>query len=261
MAKPIKSPASVVVQGTTVTATLLATYAKRIGSIDTILSVWANAATLQAAQHGNMNWLRSLFDMPALRLKSNELSKQGKEVLSYIAAYCPRVVWDKETKQLGLTKLIEDSVMSKAFIAVGETQENSETGVYSLRGKFYKPHGDFTLTFEQFKNIEKAPKVKEETAPSMTAKAFIANAEKALACFKDERFVGTPDELLAASLRAKELFLALDAKFTAAAAKVADQAPHGIDVDAAMSAKSDAAGQKGASTRAGGKVAPLAEAV
>lgn len=261
MAKAIKAPASIVVQGTTVTATLLATYAKRIGSIDTLLSVWANAATLQAAQHGNMNWLTTLFDMPTLRLKSNELSKQGKDVLAYITAHCPRVVWNKETKQLGLTKMIEDSILSKAFIAVGATKEDEATGVYSLRNKFYKPHGDFSLTFDQFKNLDKVTKVKEETAPSMTAKAFIANAEKALACFKDERFVGTPDELLAASLRAKELFLALDAKFTAAAAKVADQAPHGIDVDAAMSAKSDAAGQKGASTRAGGKVAPLAEAV
>lgn len=254
MAKTIKAPASVVVQGTTVTATLLATYAKRIGSIDTLLSVWANAATLQAAQHGNMNWLTTLFAMPTLRLKSNELSKQGKDVLAYITAHCPRVVWNKETKQLVLTKMIEDSILSKAFIAVGATKEDEATGVYSLRNKFYKPHGDFALTFDQFKNLVKVTKVKEETAPSMTAKAFVTNAEKALACFKDDRFVGTPDELLAASLRAKELFLALDAKFNAAAAKAAEQAPHGINVDAAMSAKSDAAGQKGASTRAGGKV-------
>lgn len=259
MAKSNKAVSVLTVQGKQVTGTIIAAYAKRIGSIDDVLSVWANAATLQVAVYGNRNWLDTLFTMPTLRLQSGELSKAGKEVFKYVSEHCPRIVWDKESKKFGLTKLVKDSILETHFVAVGATKEGGD--IIAHRNKLYLPHGDFALTFTEFKNLEKAPKVKEETAPSMTAKAFIANAEKALACFKDERFVGTPDELLAASLRAKELFLALDAKFTAAAAKVAAQAPHGIDVDAAMSAKSDAAGQKGASTRAGGKVAPLAEAV
>lgn len=255
MAKTTKAPASVVVQGTTVTATLLATYAKRVGSINTILSVWANAATLQAAQHGNTNWLKALFAMPAMRLTSNELSKQGKEVLAYITAHCPRVVWDKESKQLGLTKLIEDSVLSKAFIAVGATKEDADKGVFSLRGKFYMPHGDFALTFEDFKNLEKAPKVKEEVEPSMTAKAFIKQAEKALECFTEKRFTGTPDELLSASLRAKELYLAIDAMFNLAAAKAAEADPVSVEIDPVMAAQLHASGQKGKALRAGDKVA------
>lgn len=259
MAKSNKAVSVLTVQGKQVTGTIIAAYAKRIGSIDDVLSVWANAATLQVAVYGNRNWLDSLFSMPTLRLQSGELSKAGKEVFKYVSEHCPRIVWDKESKKFGLTKLVKDSILETHFVAVGATKEGGD--IIAHRNKLYLPHGDFALTFTEFKNLEKAPKDVEEKEPSMTAKAFAKQAEKALECFANQRFTGTPDELLAASLRAKELFLALDAKFTAAAAKVAAQAPHGIDVDAAMSAKSDAAGQKGASTRAGGKVAPLAEAV
>ena len=259
MAKSNKAVSVLTVQGKQVTGTIIAAYAKRIGSIDDVLSVWANAATLQAAVYGNRNWLDSLFSMPTLRLQSGELSKAGKEVFKYVSEHCPRIVWDKDAKKFGMTKLVKDSILETHFVAVGATKEGGD--IIAHRNKLYLPHGDFALTFTEFKNLEKAPKDVEEKEPSMTAKAFAKQAEKALECFANQRFTGTPDELLAASLRAKELFLALDAKFTAAAAKVAAQAPHGIDVDAAMSAKSDAAGQKGASTRAGGKVAPLAEAV
>lgn len=259
MAKSNKAVSVLTVQGKQVTGTIIAAYAKRIGSIDDVLSVWANAATLQAAVYGNRNWLDSLFSMPTLRLQSGELSKAGKEVFKYVSEHCPRIVWDKDAKKFGMTKLVKDSILETHFVAVGATKEGGD--IIAHRNKLYLPHGDFALTFTEFKNLEKAPKDVEEKEPSMTAKAFAKQAEKALECFANQRFTGTPDELLAASLRAKELFLALDAKFTAAAAKVAAQAPHGINVDAAMSAKSDAAGQKGASTRAGGKVAPLAEAV
>lgn len=259
MAKSNKAASVLTVQGKQVTGTIIAAYAKRIGSIDDVLSVWANAATLQAAVYGNRNWLDSLFSMPTLRLQSGELSKAGKEVFKYVSEHCPRIVWDKDAKKFGMTKLVKESILETHFVAVGAVKEGGD--IIAHRNKLYLPHGDFALTFTEFKNLEKAPKDVEEKEPSMTAKAFAKQAEKALECFANQRFTGTPDELLAASLRAKELFLALDAKFNAATAKAAEQAPHGINVDAAMSAKSDAAGQKGASTRAGGKVAPLAEAV
>lgn len=259
MAKSNKAVSVLTVQGKQVTGTIIAAYAKRIGSIDDVLSVWANAATLQAAVYGNRNWLDSLFSMPTLRLKSGELSKSGKEVFKYVSEHCPRIVWDKDAQKFGLTKLVKESILETHFVAVNATKEGGD--IISHRNKFYTPHGDFALTFTEFKNLEKAPKDAEEKEPSMTAKAFAKQAEKALECFANQRFTGTPDELLAASLRAKELFLALDAAFAAATAKAADKAPEGVAVDDKMAAQLHASGQKGKALRAGNKVAPLAEAV
>lgn len=254
MTKQIKAPKSLTVQGTVVTATLLATYSKRMGSIDSLISVWANAATLQVALHGNRNWLDTLFAQPTLVLKSGELSKAGKDVLAYIKAHYPRTTWDKVANKVAFEKMAEDSIQAKNFVAVGHTAPDADKGVFELRNKFYMPHGDFALTFDEFKNVKRAAKDIEPKEVSMTAKAFVKQAEKALECFKDKRFVGTPDELLSASLRAKELYLALDAEFNAASAKAAEADPVGVEHDDKMAAQLLASGQKGKAVRAGNKV-------
>lgn len=248
------------VQGTVVNQRIIAAYATRVGSLDNILSVWANAATLQVAVHGNRNWMDSLFNMPVMRLQSGDLSKTGKEVLSYIAAHCPRVVWNKETKQIGMTKLQKESILATHFIAVGATAESETVSLH--RNKFYQPHGDFALTLTGYKNLQKPEKEVEEKEEKMTAVAFAKQADKALECFKNERFVGTADELLAAAVKAKALFLALDAAHTAAeAAKLAKLAESGQAATAADildTVKADElhkSGQGGKATRAGQKVA------
>lgn len=255
-----QTPITLTVQGTAVDSRVIAAYAKRVGSIDTILSVWANAATLQVAVHGNRNWLDSLFAMPTLRLKSGELNKAGKEVLSYITAHCPRVVWNKEHQTIGLTKLQKESILATHFVAVGADKESEVVSLH--RNKFYQPHGDFALTLTEFKNLQKPEVEKEEQEEKMTAVAFAKQADKALACFKAERFTGTPDELLAAAVKAKALFLALDAAHTAAenaklkAMQEAGTAATGADVlDTAKAAELLASGQNGKSKRAGQKVA------
>jgi len=263
-----KSPlavTSMTVQGTMVNSTIIAAYSRRVGSLDDVLSVWANAATLQVAVHGNRNWIDSLFALPVMRLTSGALSKTGKEVFAYIAAHCPRVVWDKEHNKVALTKLQKESILATHFVAVGATAE-SET-VQLHRNKFYKAHGDFALTFAGFKNLEKPEVEKEEVAPKMTAKAFATQAEKALSCLKDDRFVGTQEELFSALAHAKALYLALDAQFEAKAkAEQAKLAESGIaatadaKVDTAKAAQSAGVGTNrngkttGKDTRAGGKV-------
>lgn len=248
------------VQGTVVNQRIIAAYATRVGSLDTILSVWANAATLQVAVHGNRNWIDSLFNMPVMRLQSGDLSKTGKEVLSYIVAHCPRVVWNKETKQVGMTKLQKESILATHFIAVGATAESEVVSMH--RNKFYQPHGDFALTLAGFKNLQKPEKEVDEKEEKMTAVAFAKQADKALECFKNERFVGTADELLAAAVKAKALFLALDAAHTAAEvakiAKLAESGQAATAADLLDTAKADElhkSGQGGKATRAGQKVA------
>ena len=271
-----KSPlavTSMTVQGTMVNSTIIAAYSRRVGSLDDVLSVWANAATLQVAVHGNRNWIDSLFALPVMRLTSGALSKTGKEVFAYIAAHCPRVVWDKEHNKVALTKLQKESALATHFVAVGVKHESElPNGLgFQFRDKFYTPHGDFALTFSAFKNLEKPEVEKEEKEESMTAKAFVKQAEKALSCFKAERFVGTSDELLSAMLKAKELFLALDAQILAqekaAQSKLAESgiaATADDKIDTAKAAQSAGVGTNrngkttGKDTRAGGKVAPTA---
>lgn len=239
------------VQGVSVDARLIAAYKKSFGKHEQILSVWSNAAVLQMIVHGNRNWLDSLIAVPALRLKNGGLSKQGEELVKYMKAHCPRLVWDKESQKFGLTKMHKESILATHFVAVGATEE-SET-VKNVNGKFYAPHGDFALTFTEFKNLEKPEVEKEDVAPKMTAKAFATQAEKALACLKEQRFIGTKEELFSALAHAKALYMALDAQFTAEAAKAEP-------VDVANALKSAGVGaningnQKGADKRAGGKV-------
>lgn len=248
-----KTGLTLTVQGRTVNASVISAFAKRIGSIDDVLSVWANAATLQVACHGNRNWIDSLFSMPALKLANGDLSKAGKDVFKYIEAHFPRAVWDKESQKVGFKKLQKDSILATHFVAAGATAEGDN--VTEHRGKFYMPHGDFALTLTAFKNLEKPEVEKDEKEVSMTAKAFSKQAEKALACFKDAKFTGTPDELLAAAQHAKALFLAIDAAYNEAQAKkIEAAAAEGGGLDTAMAAQLLQSGQKGKATRAGGKV-------
>lgn len=246
---------SLTVQGTEVNQRVITAYTKSFAKHETILSIWANAATLQMAKHGNRNWMDNLFALPVMTVKSGALSKLGTEVFKYIQAHFPRAVWDKEHNKVALTKLQKDSILATHFIAVGATQE-SET-VCQMRDKFYSAHGDFALTFTEFKNLEKPEVEKEEVAPKMTAKAFATQAEKALACLKEQRFIGTKEELFSALAHAKALYMALDAQFTAEAKKAET-------VDAAKALQSAGVGtkingsNKGKDTRAGGKVAPIA---
>jgi hypothetical protein len=253
----------ITVQGQPVDQRLINQYKKSFGKHENILSVWANAATVQLAQHGNRNWMDSLFALDVMRVKSGALSKLGQEVFGYIKAHFPRLIWDKEHNKLALVKLQKDSILATHFVAVGAT-EQSDT-VVQLRDKFYSAHGDFALTFTQFKNLEKPEVEKEEVAPKMTATAFAKQADKALECFKDNRFIGTEEEILSAMVKAKALFLALDAQLVAQeaakakkAAEAGEAATPQDQIDVAAADKLLETGRKGKSAKPGGKVEPEA---
>jgi len=248
------------VQGVCIDQRMITAYTKSFAKHETIISVWANAAAIQMAAHGNRNWMDSLFSLPVMRVKSGALSKFGTEVFKYTQAHFPRMVWDKEHNKVALTKLQKESILATHFVAVGATGP-SDT-VTQLRDKFYSVHGDFALNFTEFKNLEKPEVEKEEVAPKMTAVAFSKQADKALECFKDNRFVGTSEEILSAMVKAKALFLALDAALVKEeAAKLAKLQESGTanspeDVlDTAMATQLLASGQKGKAIRAGNKVA------
>ena len=266
-AKPVVT--SLTVQGQLVDARLIAAYKKSFSKHENILSVWANAATVQLAKHGNRNWIESLFALPVMTLKSGALSKLGTEVFGYIKAHYPRLLWDKEHNKLALVKLGKESVLGTHFVAVGITDETvpAESGLLKIRDKYYSEHGDFQLTFTEFKNLEKPEVEREEVAPKMTAVAFAKQADKALECFKDNRFVGTEEEILSAMLKTKALFLALDAQLAAQEKAKLDKlaesgkAASAEDViDQGAASKLLETGRKGKSARVGGKVEPEAAA-
>lgn len=262
MTKPTQAPAVkfITVQGVTVDARLIAAYTKSFAKHEQILSVWANAATIQLAQHGNRNWMDSLFALPAMRVKSGALSKLGSELANYIKAHFPRFVWDKENNKVALVKLQKESVLATHFVAVGGNEKTE--GALQVRDKFYLPFGDFALTFTEFKNLEKPEVEKEEVAPKMTAVAFAKQADKALECFKDGRFVGTAEELLSAMHKAELLFKAMAVQIAKQEADAQKKlAESGIaatpedKVDDAMATKLLASGQNGKSKRPGNNVA------
>lgn len=238
-----------IVQGKKVNASIIAAYAKRVGSLDEILSVWANAGAIQLAEHGNMNWLEKLFSMPVLRLKNGDLSKLGTEVRQYVSAHYPALKWDAENQKVVRSKVGKDSIMNSHFVDLLATDATAE-GMVEQRGKFWRPLGDFSMTLIEWRNFvadNSGNGGDEETAPTVTAKAFVKQLDKALAALEVKRFVGAEDELSAALGK----LMAVQELLVKATAKATDAAPT-IDADAVHQLLQS--GQAGKSARAGGKV-------
>lgn len=239
--------ANMLVQGKQVNASVIAAYAKRVGTLDDILSVWANAGALQLAQHGNINWLTKLFEMPVLRLKSGDLSKVGAEVMRYLSAHYPAVKWDKDNGKVVRAKVNKDSIQCTHFVDL--TAKAASDEIVEQRNKFWRPHGDFSLTLTEFKNLDRTSEKDEETEPTVAAKAFVKQVDKALTALTGARFVGAADELQAAADKAKAMYLALEAQI---AKNLATGKTETVDFDKA--AELLKSGQNGKSARAGGKV-------
>lgn len=242
------SKVSMVVQGKPVNATVIASYARRVGSLDEIFSVWANAGALQLAQHGNNAWLVSLFDSPVLRMKNGDLSKLGREVFQYVAAFYPAIKWDKENNKLARAKVGKDSILNTHFADPTAKAADEAAGIVEFRDKFYRAHGDFAQTLTEWRNRDVAGKdIDDEALPTVAAKALAKQLDKALAALDAKRFIGASDELKAAADKAKSVFLMLEALTTAV---VAEETP----IDTAKAAELLKSGQAGKSARAGGKV-------
>lgn len=242
------------IRGIAVNSALIAAYSKSLTSIDDKLTIWSNAAVLQAANHSNRNWLDRLFEVPALRLKNNDLSKLGKQVCAYIVAHYPRCEWDKEQQKMSLKKYNPNSPLADHFLAVGATSADEAKGIVEISGKFYTAQTDFLLTFAEFCNMEKPAKEDDDVLPSLGAKAVASQLEKAIKAQSEKRLVGSSDELYKALAAAKALYLALDAQLTAVEADKLERAIDGGTIDTEKAAELLKSGQAGKSTRAGGKV-------
>lgn len=244
---------SITVRGINVTPALINGYAKRINSFDSIVTVWANAACIQAAQHGNRNWLTSLFALPMLRLANGELNKTGKQVLAYTSAHFPRVTWDSESQAVVLKKFNPNSPLVDHFAAPGIDVDALEDGhaFTIVKGHAYTQQADFLLTYAEFLNMPKAEKEVDDKPKSITAKAVASQMDKALTALKESRFAGTAEENSIALDKAKAFYLELMAVMGQAAAKV--EADGQLQVDAEKAGQLLLSGQKGSAVRAGAK--------
>lgn len=186
----------IVVRGKVITPVLVSAFARRVNSTDEIITQWANAAVLELTQNRNGNWFTDLFNTKAFRLNSGALNKLGTEVYQYVQAHFPRAVYDKETFVVGLKKFNPESPLADSFISVGDTEVNADLGIYELNGKFYRPQGDFALTFEEWKTFKASKSEVPDDQKPVQAKALAKSLEKALAAQAADLLIGAPLELV-----------------------------------------------------------------
>lgn len=191
----------IVVRGKAITPAIIHAFARRLNSTDDIVTQWANGAVLELVKNQNGNWLYEMFDCRAFRLANGALNKLGQEVFSYVQAHYPRLTHDKETNKIGLKKYNPESPLAENFVSVGDSEIVNDPllpKVIEINGKFYRPHGDFALTFAEYK-LFKAQKSSEPPADKpVLAKSISKAVEKALEAQADSRFIGAPDELVSA---------------------------------------------------------------
>lgn len=187
----------IMVRGKAVTPTIIAAFARRLNSTDDIVTQWANAAMLQVGQYGNPNWMLEMFACRAFRMANGGLNKLGMEVYSYVQAHYPRVTYYKETMKIGLKTFNAESPLATQFVSVGDTEINEALKIVEINGKFYRPHGDFAMTFSEYKafKAEKTKDVEEENKP-VQAKSLVKALEKAIAAQSDSLLIGAPLELV-----------------------------------------------------------------
>ena len=196
----ISKATPIFVRGKLVNKTMVQAFARRLNSVDEVVTQWANAAVLELTLNRNPNWLSTMFKCEAFQLANGGLNKLGTDVYQYVQAHFPRVIYDKETQVVGVKKFNPDSPLADKFVAVGHTAENVDLGIVEVNGKFYAPQGDFLLTFAEYKAFKaaSAPKSDDDDVKPVQAKAFAKAAEKALEAQKVAKFIGSPDELVTA---------------------------------------------------------------
>ena len=187
----------IIVLGKKINATMIQAFGRRLNSTDEIITLWAPASVLELVKNKNSNWLKEMFECKAFRNNKGELNGLGLEVYGYVSAHFPRVIYDRETLVVGLRKFIPDSPLATQFVSVGDTAIDEARQIVKINDKFYRPHGDFALTFPEYRAFAaaaKAPKDPDEIK-TVLAKSFTKAATNALKAQKAAKFVGAPDEL------------------------------------------------------------------
>lgn len=233
-----KSPV-ITVRGKVVTAQQIAGLAAKLANQSESITVWANYCAIHAVAHFNTAPLAAMLQNPAFKLASGKPSKLGGEVLAYIKAHAPQIQVDAETGAPKVAKMADSNPLRGHFQNPAEIDDNTQ-----------KPSivaaGDFALSFDEWRQMEKPAKEKAE--PKVKAATIAKRLADVQDAMKAGKLVASAEELRELAEAAKALFLALDAEHSAEAAKAEP-------VDAEKAAELLKSGQAGKATRAGKKVA------
>lgn len=233
-----KSPV-ITVRGQIITAQQISGIAAKLANQAESITVWANYCALHAVQHHNTAPLAAMLSNPAFKLASGKPSKLGGEVLAYIKAHAPQIGLDAESGAPKVAKMSDKNPLRGMFQNPAEIDDDTQ------KPTIVAP-GDFALTFDEWRNLEKA--AKEPTEPKIKAATIAKKLGEVREAMAAGKLVASAEELAELASAAKALFLALDAEHSAEAAKAEP-------IDTAKAAELLKSGQAGKATRAGGKVA------
>ena len=259
----------IMVKGKIITSQQITGFQTSASNLQANISVWANAGTIQLYK-GNSNWLNDMFQLEAFRLKSGKLSAFGKSVLAYIKAHAPLVKFN-EAKGKASRAGNKDNRLYSVFVIPGlmEADEVYEKDVPTIAIKpilddngepvkdeagiaQFEPDFDFTYTFSEFLNLDKAPKA-PSTAP-LKATTVSGQLKKVLEALENKKFSASAGEVAKLAGELADLYALV---YTFAAQL--DGALPALDVD--MANRLAASGQKGKSAKAGDKVeGPVSDA-
>lgn len=187
----------IVVRGQRIDKTIIHAFGRRLNSTDVIITQWANASILELVLNKNSNWFYEMFKCKAFILDNGGLNKLGLEVFGYVQAHFPRALYNKETKTLGLKKFLPEGPLVNYFVSVGDTAPDEALGIVEINGAFYRPHGDFALTFSEYRSyLASLPKEDDDDGiKPVTAKAFLKSLENSAKAQDASKFIGSPEEL------------------------------------------------------------------
>lgn len=210
------------------------------------LAILANAAAYQAVAEGNLDWMNRLFQgIPALTLKSGELSKQGKELRAYIVHHAPslRIELAKDGKNAGniVTKLTGNKDKRGLFVTGHDDDGNA---IYTSA----QESPDFYLTFSEWREYQ-APG--NGGNGKRAVKSMTTSVGKLLESLESGEFNGDYESLVELAEAADKLKAAAAARYTEVKSRAAD-----VCMDAAMQAETGShKGKAPNSQRRAGKAA------
>jgi hypothetical protein len=236
----MKKAPVITIRGQIITAQQINGIAGKLASQSENITVWANYCAIHAVAFHNTAPLAAMLQNPAFKLASGKASKLGGEVLAYIRAHAPQIGLDAESGAPKVAKMGEQNPQRGQFQNPAERDENGKAAIVAP--------GDFALTFDEWRNLEKATKEKAE--PKIKAATIAKKLAEVGAAMQAGKLVASAEELAELAEAAKALFLALDSQRSAEAAKAEP-------VDVAKAAELLKSGQGGKATRAGKKVAAV----
>lgn len=185
---------SVTIRGQVVNGATIGTLATALGKIDDKLTTFANAAAAQYVISGNRNWLDKLFQLDELRLTNGKLSAKGREVASYLRAFSPVNVAEKDENGVQTIAIKMNAKNRGVFYSLDKDDNGAKIKIDAAS------QPDWPLTLREFVNMEK-----EVKPPNSVKKA--ATVEKSLAKLIQgiNDVSGTYEELTALAAMAEKL--------------------------------------------------------